>query len=63
MKLTGLFVGGIVLVAAIVVAAWASNDWLDKRGIANERGFTVEERKSHARRNQLEWDQRIQHED
>jgi hypothetical protein len=63
MKLPGLIVGGLLLAAAVVAAAQASNDWLNRRGVATGPGFTVEERKAHAHQNQLEWDRRFQHDE
>jgi len=44
MKLIGLLVGGVAFVVAIVAVAWAPNDWLEKRGIANEQRTRVHSR-------------------
>lgn len=49
-------VGGVILVAAIVLAAVGSNKMLDAYGVANAKGLTVEQRKEKAKRNQYEWD-------
>jgi hypothetical protein len=50
--------GGLVLVAAIILAAMGSNKILDDFGIANAEGFTIEQHKENARERQYEWDRR-----
>jgi hypothetical protein len=50
--------GGLVLVAAIILAAMGSNKILDDFGIANAEGFTIEQHKENARERQYEWDHR-----
>jgi hypothetical protein len=57
-----LTVAAAVFVGLIVGLSVVSNTLLDHAGIADGPGFTVEQRKAKARRNQLEWDQRIRHE-
>jgi hypothetical protein len=50
--------GGLVLLAAIILAAMGSNRALDALGVANAEGFTIEQRKENARERQYEWDRR-----
>jgi hypothetical protein len=47
---------GLVLLAAIMLAAMGSNKVLDAFGVANAEGFTIEQRKENARERQYEWD-------
>jgi hypothetical protein len=49
-------VGGLILVAAIILAAMGSNRVLDDLGIADAEGFTIEQHKEIARERQYEWD-------
>jgi hypothetical protein len=51
-------VGGLILVAAIILAAMGSNKVLDDLGIANAEGFTIEQHGENARERQYEWDHR-----
>jgi malic enzyme len=60
MKSIGLGAGAVALAVAIVGMSWASNAFWDARGIVNQKGLSIEQRKAKAKRNQLEWDQRIQ---
>jgi hypothetical protein len=50
--------GSVLLVAAILLAAMASNRVLDAYGIANAEGFTIDQRKENARERQYDWDRR-----
>lgn len=54
-----LAVTGVVFVLLVTGLGLASNTFLDRAGIADRAGLTVEARKEKAHRNQLEWEHRI----
>lgn len=51
----GVIIAGACLVLTIIGLALVSNRLLDMTGVADERGFSVEERKEKARRNDAEY--------
>jgi hypothetical protein len=58
MSIAKAALGGLVLLAAIVLAAMGSNRVLDAFGVADAKGFTLEQRKENTRERQYEWDRR-----
>jgi len=58
MSTTKAALGGLILVVAIILAAMGSNRVLDALGVADAKGFTIEQRKENARERQYEWDRR-----
>lgn len=51
-------IGALLLAGAILAAAFVSDRVVDVRGIANDEGVTIEQRKLRARERQWDWDNR-----